>query len=75
MKLETTRQENGASVVENQSSSPFQNKKFLAERYKVTTRTIERWMKLGILPFSKLGHRTVRFNVAACDAALMGVAQ
>ena len=35
----------------------------------VSTRTIENWMKKGLIPYTKIGG-LVRFNVAHVDAAL-----
>lgn len=47
----------------------FADKKTLAERYDVCERTITNWMNAGLLVFIKI-RRVVRFDVAACDAAL-----
>jgi hypothetical protein len=41
----------------------------LARRYGVCDRTIEKWMKAGILIFLKV-NRVVRFHVEGCDEAL-----
>ena len=48
---------------------PFVTKKALALRYGVCERTIEQWMKAGILIFLKV-RRVVRFHVEGCDDAL-----
>jgi excisionase family DNA binding protein len=37
---------------------------------KVNIRTIESWMALGILPYYKIGRRTVRFKPEALQAHL-----
>ena len=47
----------------------FADKTTLAERYGVSPRTITNWMSAGLLAFFKV-RRVVRFDVAACDAAL-----
>ena len=47
----------------------FADKQTLAERYGVSPRTITNWMSDGLLAFFKV-RRVVRFDVAACDAAL-----
>ena len=47
----------------------FADKTTLAERYGVSPRTITNWMSAGLLAFYKI-KRVVRFDVAACDAAL-----
>jgi excisionase family DNA binding protein len=41
----------------------------LAERYRVSARTIQNWTARKVLPVLKIG-RAVRFNIAACDKAL-----
>ena len=48
---------------------PFVTKETLARRYSVCDRTIEKWMKAGILIFLKV-NRVVRFHVEGCDEAL-----
>ena len=48
---------------------PFVTKEALAQRYGVCDRTIEKWMKAGILVFLKV-RRVVRFHVQGCDEAL-----
>ncbi|ODU24866.1 MAG: hypothetical protein ABS95_01360 [Verrucomicrobia bacterium SCN 57-15] len=55
-------------------STPLDQKSFvtkdvLARRYGVCDRTIEKWMKAGILIFLKV-RRVVRFHVEGCDEAL-----
>lgn len=49
--------------------APFVTKGTLARRYGVCDRTIEKWMKAGILIFLKV-NRVVRFHVEGCDEAL-----
>jgi predicted site-specific integrase-resolvase len=34
-------------------------------------RTIHTWRRAGILPYVKLGYRTLRYNQDACEAALL----
>ena len=51
------------------SPKPFVTKEALARRYGVCDRTIEKWMKAGILIFLKV-KRVVRFHVEGCDEAL-----
>jgi hypothetical protein len=45
------------------------NKKVIAERYGVTTRTIQEWMVKQIIPYYKPGY-IVRFDPVECDNAL-----
>lgn len=52
-----------------QAHKPFVTKEALAQRYGVCDRTIEKWMKAGILVFLKV-RRVVRFHVQGCDEAL-----
>lgn len=42
----------------------------LARRYGVSVRCIQKWTAAGILPVHKLGRRCIRYDVAACDAAM-----
>ena len=51
------------------TTSPWRNKKQLAEHYGCSTRTIEKLMRGRVLPFVKI-RRFVRFNVIECDKAL-----
>jgi hypothetical protein len=41
----------------------------LARHYGVCPRTINGWMRLGLLVFFRI-KRVVRFDIAACDASL-----
>jgi hypothetical protein len=34
-------------------------------------RTIEYWRSIGVIPFLRVGHRTVRFDLSRVKAALM----
>jgi hypothetical protein len=52
-----------------ESSSPWRNKKQLADHYGCSIRTIENLMHGRVLPFVKI-RRFVRFNVMECDKAL-----
>ena len=45
------------------------NKAQIAARYSVSRRTIESWMKRGILPYYRIGN-VVRFAPGECDGAL-----
>ena len=58
---------NGTEITTNDRR--FADKRTLAERYGVSPRTITNWMSAGLLAFFKI-KRVVRFDVAACDAAL-----
>jgi len=42
----------------------------LAHRYTVSPRTIDNWMKNGVLPFIKIGKKFIRFDPDECDAAI-----
>jgi excisionase family DNA binding protein len=48
----------------------YLTKEEVAQLLKVTTRTVEAYMRQGWLPFVRLGNRTVRFRAADIDAAL-----
>lgn len=50
-------------------SDGFVNKSILAQRYTVSTRTIDNWMQERIIPFTKIGG-VVRFRISEVDAAL-----
>lgn len=47
----------------------FTDKRGIAERYGVSARCIDNWIKGRRIPHQKIG-RLVRFNIARCDAAL-----
>ena len=47
----------------------FADKKTLAERYQVSSRTISNWKHAGLLVYFKI-RNVVRFDIPACDAAL-----
>jgi hypothetical protein len=57
-----------------EASPLFITKKALAERYSVSTRTIQTWVTRRIIPFVRMsggqGRGLLRFNPKACDAAL-----
>jgi predicted DNA-binding transcriptional regulator AlpA len=42
----------------------------LGRRYTVSTRTIDNWMKNGLIPFIKIGRKFVRFDPDECDQAI-----
>lgn len=48
----------------------FVDKKVVAERYSVTSRTILNWMRSGVLPYTRPTPRCVRFDLEACDRAM-----
>jgi excisionase family DNA binding protein len=51
--------------------SEYLTKSQIAERLKVTTRTIDAWMQKGLIPYRKIG-RTVRFVwEEICEALAM----
>jgi hypothetical protein len=57
------------------NESPLSNRKLLtkpelAPRYHVVPRTIDHWMKAGIIPYLKIGRKLVRFDPIECDRAL-----
>ena len=45
-------------------------KEQIALRYSVAIRTVDYWMSRHIIPYVKPSARCVRFDTAACDAAL-----
>jgi excisionase family DNA binding protein len=47
----------------------FTDKRGIAERYGVSERTIDNWIRVRRIPHLKAG-RVVRFNIARCDSAL-----
>ena len=47
------------------NAAGFLNKKELATRYRVSSRTLNNWMRRG-LPVAKIG-RVLVFNVQSCD--------
>ncbi|MEK0448527.1 MAG: Helix-turn-helix domain [Verrucomicrobiota bacterium] len=47
----------------------FHDKKAMATRYRVSTRTITNWVRDGILPAIKIGN-ILRFDPDSCDIAL-----
>jgi hypothetical protein len=47
----------------------FTDKSGIADHYGVCRRTIDEWMRLGLLVFFKI-KRVVRFDIAACDESL-----
>ncbi len=49
----------------------YENKKQLAERLGVSSRTIENWMAERRIPFCKITDRMVRFVPQEVDAALV----
>jgi len=52
-----------------ESSTPWRNKKQLADLYGCSIRTIQNLMRGRALPFVKI-RRFIRFNVIECDKAM-----
>jgi hypothetical protein len=52
------------------SSDHFVTKKIIADRYGVSVRTINTWMRRRLIPYLKPSERTVRFDPALCDIAI-----
>jgi excisionase family DNA binding protein len=44
-------------------------KQEIAEHFGVKTRTVDNWMRAGLLPYWKIGH-LVRFDLATVQASL-----
>jgi phage terminase Nu1 subunit (DNA packaging protein) len=42
----------------------------LAEHYGVSTRCVSNWQAAGIIPFTRIGKRIVRFDLNEVEAAL-----
>jgi hypothetical protein len=57
-------------AAESVSCSGLITKKEIAARYRVTIGCIDKWMAQKRIPYYKLSPRLVRFDPAACDAAL-----
>jgi hypothetical protein len=53
------------------SDRKFANKAGLADHFGVCIRTINEWMRLGLLSYFRV-KRVVRFDVAACEESLKG---
>jgi excisionase family DNA binding protein len=51
----------------------YLTKEEAARLLRVTTRTLESYMRQGWLPFVRVGSRTVRFRASDIDAALLTV--
>ncbi|MCX6922386.1 MAG: hypothetical protein NT154_04100 [Verrucomicrobia bacterium] len=52
------------------NNSKYAKKSWMAKRYDVSVRTIETWMRAGLLVFIRV-RRVVRFDVQACDKSLL----
>ena len=52
------------------NNDKFVTKKELAERYRVTVSTVDRWMSERRIPFFRFSRRLVRFNLDTCEDAL-----
>jgi hypothetical protein len=64
-RMESTKME---TVASNQNAK-FADKAGIAAHYKVCPRTINEWMRIGLLVFFRV-KRVVRFDIAACDECL-----
>jgi len=53
----------------NNSFRKYTDKAGIAAHYDVCPRTINEWMRLGLLVFFKI-KRVVRFDIAACDESM-----
>lgn len=53
---------NSTSKLEVEHDDELIEKSTLALRLKVSTRTLDEWMRLGRIPFFKIGRKTVRFR-------------
>lgn len=56
------------TLPDNQNAK-FADKAGIAAHYKVCPRTINEWMRIGLLVFFRV-KRVVRFDIAACDECL-----
>jgi predicted DNA-binding transcriptional regulator AlpA len=56
--------------METETEPKLFNKPRIGRRYEVSQRTVDNWMKDGILPYHKLGPKCVRFDPAECDKAI-----
>ncbi len=57
-------------VTNSNTERPFTNRNGIAARYGVARRTINEWMRMGLLVYFKI-RNVVRFDVAACDKSLL----
>jgi predicted site-specific integrase-resolvase len=48
----------------------FLTKPGLGRRYGISQRTVDNWMKHGVIPFIKIGRKFIRFDADDCDRAL-----
>jgi hypothetical protein len=51
-------------------SSPILTRRDLATRYRVSVRTVDRWVAQRRIPVLRFSERCLRFDAAECDAAL-----
>ena len=56
--------------METEPESKLITKSRLGQRYTVSVRTVDNWMKNRVVPYHKLGPKCVRFDPIECDAAL-----
>ncbi len=52
------------------SPNAFLSKEEAASRLRVTTRTLDNYMKKRVVPFYKIGGNAVRFRICDLDAAM-----
>ena len=56
--------------METETASKLLNKNGVGPPVVVSLRTVDNWMKDGILPYLKLGPKCVRFDPTECDKAI-----
>ena len=54
---------NEKQITERATLDGLLDKRGLAPRLQVSTRTVDTWMKKGLIPFLKIGGKTVRFRL------------
>ena len=57
------------------NSDEILEKRELAGRLKISTRTLDQWMRDGLVPFLKIGRKTVRFRWVDVLAHLEGASR
>jgi excisionase family DNA binding protein len=54
------------------ASAVYLNKSQVAALFQITSRTVESWMKRGLIPFVKIG-KTVRFRARDIDTSVLTI--
>lgn len=54
----------------NKTESRFVRASAIAKRYDVTERSVFNWAAAGLIPFVRIGEKTIRFDLAAVVAKL-----